>query len=1035
MQVKAGTRWRECHNAQAVVGGRLRSRLYLWRNPLSGLGVFVIAVLPRVLHLGIAMNVTRILTVLALAAFVFALSACGGGGAPPGSGGGAPAIVVVSVSPKAVAVQIGTQRQFSATASDSMGVSWSVSPSGGFYGTIDNTGLYTAPTSMPGGSVLTVRATSLTDPTRFDDATVNLQPGQVYGAFPIGFEVRTRNGWAANVAPVTVGIPFPRMLHSNVNVLRIQKIPGATTVPAQFRVTSRWDDSSIRWLMVDFMADLSGAGGIGKYQVNTGGSGSATGTNLSVTNGASTIDVSTGLLNFTVNKNSFRLFESIEIDRDNDTQVDDECLNTAALQGVVVTEGVNDFLMNQSAPSRIEVEETGPIRTTLVVEGKHRNAGLGLDKLHYIVRITVWNDLAFIKVDYSFKNMTGDGAAAATSNDAWLQVSQHEDVDSINIDLPLDFSAVTPSARIGGNPTDHTHFSMTSGQYISLTQDYSGTFDATDTENPQPPSSSSGSSDPLTNAWPNQDDTHIDYTVDDSGATSTSSNHAPGWMQMGGGNLRVTVAMQEFWQLYPKELRAQGDGLLRVGIWPATANKLQVFAGAMKTHSLLYSFERIATLDTTAAETRANIISDPPRGCCDSRHYEASRVFGEIAHTNTLLTDTSAFRAASQTIALNYMAEMLDHRGDILFDRTDGNGAATGHSYGMWNFGDSKCDSPTTGWQNGDWGVSQAAIQWFAMSGSTEFLYLAETTARHFRDVVVQHSDIGTRFDYTESGNPAVNGGKASQLGKTRYTPNNKQHDLGNYHAGENHLDVFRGACLGFHWLLTGDALSLQVLEECYTYLRGTWKRFFDSGNSGVDSTMTCPTTWLSNALIIAAVYEMANGMNDASAAGMTTYALTAVRTRQSTAATRDPNGAGFSDSSGNFKAWEVGHVMEALEYTRWIRNDASIDANIEDGMNWLFGTNAEVYLGNLTTPLFGEFAETSGGTTDFGGPNLLIGAGYIGAYRSTSNNNWKTAADNLVIKQTANIDDATIGGDAIHFTSFAQFFRAGPMLLATMKQ
>ena len=888
---------------------------------------------------------------------------------------------------------------------------------------------------MPGASVLTVRATSIGDPTKWDDATVNLQPGQVYGAFPIGFEVRTRNAWQANLAPVTVGVPFTRMLHSNVNTLQLKKIPGGGQVDAQFRVTSRWDDSSIRWLMVDFIADLSGAGGIGKYEIDTGGSGSATGTSMNVTNGASTIQVSTGVLNFTVNKNSFRLFDSVEIDRDNDTQVDDECLNAAAMQGIVVTEGVNDFLTNQSAPIRVEVEEQGPIRTTIVAEGRHRNTGLAQDKLNYIVRLTAWNDLPYIKVDYSFKNMTGDGVAAATQNAAWAQVSQHEDADSINIDVPFDYNGATVSARIGGNPADHTHFSMTTGQYLSLTQDYTGSYDATDTENPQPPSSSNSASDPLTNAWPDQDDSYIEYALDDSGAASTSATHAPGWMQMAGGNLRVTVAVQDFWQLYPKELRAQEDGLMRVGIWPASAGTLEVFAGAMKTHSMLYAFDRLGSLDTTVAESRANVISDPPRGYCDSRHYEATRVFGDIAHTDTTMSDTSAFRAASQGFAAAYMSEMIDHRGDIFYDRSFGNGAATGHSYGMWNFGDSKVETPSVGWENDDWGVSQAAFQWFAMSGNTEFLYLAETTARHFRDVVVQHSDIGTRFDYTEVGNPAVSGGKASQLGKTRYTPNNKQHDLGNYHNGENHLDVFSGGFLAYHYLLTGDALSLQILKECYTYLRGTWKRFFDSGNGGVDSTMTCPTTWLSNALLVAVAYEMANGMNDSSAATMTGYVLTAIRTRQSTPTTRDPNGNGFADTSGNFKAWEIGHLMEALEYTRWIRYDATIDANIEDGMSWLLGTNAAVYLGNLPTPQFGAFAELPGGTTDYGGPNLMIGAGYVGAYRNSTGANWQTAADNLLNVQTTNIDDATIGGDAIYLKTFSQFFRAGPMLLATCKQ
>jgi hypothetical protein len=178
-----------------------------------------------------------------------------------------------------------------------------------------------------------------------------------------------------------------------------------------------------------------------------------------------------------------------------------------------------------------------------------------------------------------------------------------------------------------------------------------------------------------------------------------------------------------------------------------------------------------------------------------------------------------------------YLGHLVQHRDDILADRGNGNGAATGHEYGMWNHGDGKTFLPAPGWENNDWEISRACLNWFAASGNMALHRLFDVTAWHFRDVDILHADIGLRFDYTEPGNPAVSGGKATQLGKTRYTPNNKQHDLGNYHFGQNHLDVFKGAFLAEHYLMTGDRLSLDVLREIHMYLRGTWKRFFDPGN------------------------------------------------------------------------------------------------------------------------------------------------------------------------------------------------------------
>ncbi|MBZ0134898.1 MAG: hypothetical protein K8I27_00830 [Planctomycetes bacterium] len=980
------------------------------------------------------MKASTLLSCLVLIAIAGAFAACGGGGAPPGGGGGAPAPIAVSISPKATAIQLGTTRLFTATVSAGT-VSWSIPTGGAAYGTIDAFGLYSAPAAMPGSPVMTIRASSASDPSVFDDATVTLTAAPVYGAFPVRFDVRSRNGWQSLLAPVTCGIPMPLGLHTDVNTLRVQRVAGGVNTDAQFRVTSRWPGGSIRWVMVDFLADTSAIGGVGQYQLNNGGTGNATGTGLSVVNGAANIVVSTGPLEFTVNKNSFNLLSSVKIDRDGTGPLD-ECLNTAAMQGVVMTEGADSFLTGTIAPSRVAIEENGPIRVTIVVEGVHRS-GLGVNKLDYTVRLTAYAGLPFVHVTYSFINRTGDGVPAASASAAAAQLAQVEMVDSINLDLPIDFGASPPNARIGGNPFAHTATAMTAGQYIDLYHYYAGTHDALDPQNPQPPGfnvgTGDGSSEPLTDAWPDQTDVSIQYDVDTSGSVATTVAHAPGWIQMAGGGMHVTAALAEFWQHYPKQVRGQADGLMRIGIWPDAAAPLQVFAGAMKTHRMLLSFDQGGAITPLDADARYNFLNDPPRGVCNPKHYAASRAFGRIAWTNETLTDVNFFRAVSQPFAANYMREVVDHMGDLLGDRTNGNGGATGHEYGMWNFGDSKHDAPVAGWENNAWGISSAAFQWFAMSGNLELLYLADTTARHFRDVDVLHSDIGLRFDYTESGNPAVSGGKASQRGKTRYFPNNKQHDLGNYHLGAHHLDVFNGAFLAEHWLLTGDATSLDVLKEIYTYLRGTWKRFFDAGNGGTDSTMSAPTTWLSNALLIAAAYERANGSNDPTASAMTQYVLAAVRTRQTTVTPNDPNGRGFADSTGFFRAWEVGHLMEALEWTRTTRDDPLVDTYILDGMNWLLGLNAGVYLGHPPTNTFGAFAEVPGGGTDFGGPNLMIGAGYIGAFMESGDPNWITAADNLLDAQTPNILDTVIGDDAMRHSSFAQYFRAGPMLLATL--
>ncbi|MBD3162832.1 MAG: hypothetical protein GF346_10570, partial [Candidatus Eisenbacteria bacterium] len=94
----------------------------------------------------------------------------------PGSvtcGGGTE--IEVTVSPAAATVQVGMTQQFTATVTGTTntGVTWSV-VEGATYGSISGSGLYTAPATLPSPPAATVRATSVADPSEFDEAAVTI---------------------------------------------------------------------------------------------------------------------------------------------------------------------------------------------------------------------------------------------------------------------------------------------------------------------------------------------------------------------------------------------------------------------------------------------------------------------------------------------------------------------------------------------------------------------------------------------------------------------------------------------------------------------------------------------------------------------------------------------------------------------------------------------------------------------------------------------------------------------------------------------
>src|SRR5258707_325773 len=117
----------------------------------------------------------ELLAVLAIASLVF-LVGCGGTtgqsiNQPPGG---------VTVSPASATVQTGGVQQFTATVSPSganQAVTWSLSETGcagASCGTIDATGKYTAPASVPNPPTVTVRATSVVNAAAAAFAAVNV---------------------------------------------------------------------------------------------------------------------------------------------------------------------------------------------------------------------------------------------------------------------------------------------------------------------------------------------------------------------------------------------------------------------------------------------------------------------------------------------------------------------------------------------------------------------------------------------------------------------------------------------------------------------------------------------------------------------------------------------------------------------------------------------------------------------------------------------------------------------------------------------
>lgn len=115
-------------------------------------------------------------------------SGCGGGSSKSSSGSTTTDPVTISVTPQTVTVPVSTSQQFSATVSNSSNtsVTWQVNGTTGgstTYGVISTSGLYTAPATVPSGTV-TVTAVAQADTSKTASATVTVSSANTLTVTP-----------------------------------------------------------------------------------------------------------------------------------------------------------------------------------------------------------------------------------------------------------------------------------------------------------------------------------------------------------------------------------------------------------------------------------------------------------------------------------------------------------------------------------------------------------------------------------------------------------------------------------------------------------------------------------------------------------------------------------------------------------------------------------------------------------------------------------------------------------------------------------
>jgi hypothetical protein len=484
---------------------------------------------------------------------------------------------------------------------------------------------------------------------------------------PSGVE---RKSW-----PVTSGVPLPEGALRDPTCVRL--LSDGEELPLQTEVLSYWPDGSVKWLLLDFQVDL-GANGQRRLKLEYGSDvkRSPVENPLQVQSDADATTISTGPMKMRLSHSQFRLFDSVWLETDGEKKITAE-----SGSGIALTDPDGNVFRSDGSKAEVKIEQAGPLRTCVRIEGSHARSGN--DMFKYIVRVHAFRGQPYVRVFYTFINDWPNELMAR--------------VKSVSLNMELSGEKDKPVRYVLGIE-DGKSEGVSGDEGVRLFQ---------------------------------VDD--LAYKVNGNEA----GKRAPGWIDVSTEDFGITAAVRDFWQNYPKALSAK-DRKLSVEICPAfdkgtyngkpleEDNKLYYYlhdgvytfkTGLARTHEMWFLFHEG---QASNAEDFYKASREPLLATCDPAYISATKALGDFppADPQRYFGYDSAVERA--------MESHLDRQ-------------ERAREYGMLNLGDWYGERRVN-WGNLEYDLQHGLFLQYARTGDRKYYLRAEQAARHHIDVDVVHA-------------------------------------------------------------------------------------------------------------------------------------------------------------------------------------------------------------------------------------------------------------------------------------------------------
>jgi hypothetical protein len=303
------------------------------------------------------------------------------------------------------------------------------------------------------------------------------------------------------------------------------------------------------------------------------------------------------------------------------------------------------------------------------------------------------------------------------------------------------------------------------------------------------------------------DDTFVAQTP----AGEKTGKRFPGWLEWKNGAQNISLAVRDFWELYPKALSVRGD-VLEIGLAPQVqVEDYARFAGTVEEYRSVYylmngnyklragvSFTTEIALDASGKTSGAQLsqfADNPPLLIASPQYYRDSKAFGNIGLGDEFPLIKSYDEKAAGAFK-NYLADR---------DRL--------HEYGFLNYGDWWGERGIN-WGNIEYDTQHAFIMHFARTGDVSFFRAGADAAIHNRDVDTVQVDVVSPSEMFTGRSASKGRAWSHAIGHTGgYFTQSPVEGQGSPNSSFTSSHTWAEG-LYEHYFLTGDTRSLEVANS-----------------------------------------------------------------------------------------------------------------------------------------------------------------------------------------------------------------------------